>query len=138
MLYKVMSNSVDKCLPAASGTPIKDIRQEVNDEKIIAIYDENVSIPYIYFVTKNGYGKCGRVKDSLKISKAIGATVCSLKEDDDEVIAIKLLDEGHKIEIKTTARTEIIEPGKAQGRNGAGKRIINLKKGESIVEVHSV
>ena len=138
IMYKVMSNSIDKCLSAASGTPIKDIRQEVNDEKIIAIYDENVSIPYIYFVTKNGYGKCGRVKDSLKISKAIGATVCSLKEDNDEVIAIKLLDEDHKIEVKTTSRTEIIDPGKAQGRGSAGKRIINLKKGESIVEVHSV
>ena len=137
-MYKVMSNSIDKCLSAASGTPIKDIRQEVNDEKIIAIYDDNVSIPYIYFVTKNGYGKCGRVKDSLKISKAIGATVCSLKEDNDEVIAIKLLDEGHKIEVKTTSRTEIIDPGKAQGRGSAGKRIINLKKGESVAEVHSV
>ena len=80
----------------------------------------------------------GEVKNSLKLSKAIGATVCGLKSDDDEIIAIKLIDNTENIEITTNLRTEIIEPGKPQGRGGAGKKIIGFKKGESITEVHSV
>ena len=137
-MYKVNSNQIDKCLPTASGTDIKSIRPEINDEKIIAIYSEDVDMPYIYFVTKNGYGKMGEVKNSLKLSKAIGATVCGLKSEDDEIIAIKLIDDTENIEITTNLRTEIIEPGKPQGRGGAGKKIIGFKKGESITEVHSV
>ena len=53
-MYKVMSNKIDLCLPTASGMNIADIRPEINNEKIIAIYSEDVSIPYIFFMTKNG------------------------------------------------------------------------------------
>ena len=137
-MYKVWSNSVDKCMPAATGTPIKDIRPEIGDEKIIAIYDENVTIPFIYFVTKNGYGKMGEVKNTLNLSKQIGATICGFKDDDDEIFAVKLLNEGQKIEIITNQRKEVIEPGKPQGRGAGGKKVIGLKKDEEILEVHSV
>ena len=137
-MYKVYSNQIDKCLPTASGTPIKDIRPEIGDETILAIYDAEVSIPYIYFVTKNGLGKMGEVKNTLNLSKTVGATICGLKDDDDEIIAVKLLDTGHKIEITTNQRKEVIEPGKPQGRGAAGKKIIYLKKDEVITEVHSI
>ena len=137
-MYKVWSNSVDKCMPAATGTPIKDIRPEINNEKILAIYSEDVDLPYIYFVTKKGYGKMGDVKGTLKLSKQAGTTVCGLKEDDDEIFAVKLLSEGQKIEIITNQRKEVIEPGKPQGRGAGGKKVIGLKKGEEIIEVHSV
>lgn len=137
-MYKVWSNSVDKCMPAATGTPIKDIRPEVNDEKILAIYSEDVDMPYIYFVTKKGYGKMGDVKGTLKLSKQAGTTVCGLKENDDEIFAVKLLNEGQKIEIITNQRKEVIEPGKPQGRGAGGKKVIGLKKGEEIIEVHSI
>ena len=137
-MYKVYSNQIDKCLPTASGTPIKDIRPEIGDETILAIYDAEVSIPYIYFVTKNGLGKMGEVKNTLNLSKTVGATICGLKDADDEIIAVKLLDTGHKIEITTNQRKEIIEPGKPQGRGAAGKKIIYLKKDEVITEVHSI
>lgn len=138
MMYKVNSNAIDKCLPTAAGTEITTIRElSQPDEKIIAIYSEDVSLPYIYFVTKNGYGKKADVSKNIKISKAVGAVVCGLKSDDDEIIAIKLLNETENIEIITNKRTVIVEQGKSQGRNGAGRKIINLKKGEEITEVHS-
>ena len=137
-MYKAWPNQIDKCLPTASGTPIANIRPEIGDEKIIAIYTEDLTIPYVYFVTKNGIGKMGEAK-ALMISKTVGATVCGLKSDDDEIIAIKLLNENEKIEITTsTGRKEIIEPGKPQGRGSAGKKVISLKKDETITEVHSV
>ena len=137
-MYKVWSNQIDKCLPTATGTEISSIRPEIGDEHIIAIYDENVDIPYIYFVTKEGLGKISNVKDTLKLSKTVGTVICGLKSEDDEVIAIKLLNKDQKIEITTESRTEVITPSKPQGRGAAGKKIIWLKKGESITEVHSI
>lgn len=138
-MYKILSNKINVCMPAAAGTPITDIRPEIpSDEKVLAIYDESVSAPFIYFVTKNGLGKCGKVKDVVGLSKQVGATVCGLKDPNDEIIAVKLLDEKSKIEIITNKRKETIDPGKAQGRNSSGKKVINLKKDEEIIEVHSV
>lgn len=139
-MYKVMSNKIDLCLPTASGMNIADIRPEINNEKIIAIYSEDVSIPYIFFMTKNGYGKVSEVKNTLNLSKQAGAVICGLKSDDDEIIAIKLINDinEEKIEITTDKRKEIIQLGKPQGRGAAGKRVINLKKDEVITEIHSV
>ena len=137
-MYKISSNSIDKCLPTASGMNIVDIRPEIGDEKIIAIYSEDVEVPYIYFVTKNGIGKMGEVRNTLNLSKKIGATICGLKNDDDEIQFVKLIHENEKIEITTNLRKEIIEPGKPQGRGAAGKKIISLKKDEEITEVHSI
>lgn len=138
IMYKVNSNAIDKCLPTAAGTPITSIKElQYPDEKIIAIYSDDVEMSYIYFVTKNGLGKKSDVSNCLKISKASGAVICGLKSEDDEVIAVKLISDTDKIEITTNQRTEIIEPGNSQGRGAAGKKIINLKKGEVITEVHS-
>lgn len=139
-MYKVMSNKIDLCLPTASGINIADIRPEINDEKIIAIYSEDVSIPYIFFMTKNGYGKVSEVKNTLNLSKQAGAIICGLKSDDDEIIAIKLINDitEEKIEITTDKRKEIIQLSKPQGRGAAGKRVINLKKDEVITEIHSI
>lgn len=138
-MYKVASNQIDKCLPAASGTPITDIRPEIGDEKIIAIYSEDVDLPFIYFLTKEGIGKLGDVKSTLKLSKTIGTIICDMKTETDEIISIKLLNAGEKIEITTNQRTEVVDPGsKAQCRWAAGKKVIALKKGEEITEVHSV
>ena len=137
-MYKVWSNQIDKCLPTATGTEIASIRPEIGDEHIIAIYDENVDIPYIYFVTKEGLGKMGNVKDTIKLSKTVGAVVCGLKSDTDEIIAIKLLNKDQKIEITTNTRKEVITPTKPQGRGAAGKKVIYLKKDEEITEVHSI
>lgn len=137
-MYKVMSNKIDKCLPTASGTDISTIRPEIGNEHIIAIYSEDVSLPYIYFVTKNGLGKMGEVSKSIGLSKQAGTIVCGLKSEDDEIIAIKLLSDGQKIEITTNNRKEVINPGKPLGRGSAGKKIIGLKKGEEITEVHSI
>ena len=139
-MYKVMSNKIDLCLPTASGMNIADIRPEINNEKIIAIYSEDVSIPYIFFMTKNGYGKVSEVKNTLNLSKQAGAVICGLKSDDDEIIAIKLINDitEEKIEITTDKRKEIIQLGKPQGRGAAGKRVINLKKDEVITEIHSI
>ena len=80
----------------------------------------------------------GEVSKSIGLSKQAGTIVCGLKSEDDEIIAIKLLDTGHKIEITTNKRTETIVPGKPQGRGSAGKKVIGLKKDEFITEVHSV
>ena len=138
IMYKVKANSIDKCLPNAAGTSINTIiKLQNDDEKIIAIYSDDVDMPYIYFVTKNGLGKKSEVAKSLKISKAVGAIVCGLKSEDDEIIAIKLINDKNKIEIITNKRTEIIETGNPQSRNAAGKKVINLKKGEVITDVHS-
>lgn len=139
-MYKVMSNKIDLCLPTASGMNIADIRPEINNEKIIAIYSEDVSIPYIFFMTKNGYGKVSEVKNTLNLSKQAGAVICGLKSDDDEIIAIKLINDitEEKIEITTNNRKETIQLSKPQGRGAAGKRVINLKKDEVITEIHSV
>ena len=137
-MYKVMSNKIDVCLPTASGTNISDLRPEIGDEHIIAIYSEDVNIPYIYFVTKNGMGKLCEVEKTLKLSKAVGAVLCGIKTDDDEIISIKLLNANEKIEITTNKRTEVIEIGKPQGRSAVGHLVIKLKKDEHITEVHSV
>ncbi len=137
-MYKIFSNKIDLCLPTAAGMNIADIRPEIGDEKIIAIYSDDVEVPYVYFVTKNGLGKLSETKSTLRLSKAIGTTVCGLKSDDDEIISIKLLNDKEKIEISTNLRKEIIEPGKPQGRGAAGKKVIYLKTNEEITEVHSV
>lgn len=138
-MYKVMTNQIDKCLPTSAGTPISNIIAKMGDEKIIAIYTEDIDLPYVFFVTKNGLGKMSEVKNTLHVSKTIGTTVCGLKSDDDEVIAIKLLNENEKIEITTSnGRTEVIEPDGVMNRYSAGKKIINLKKNETISDVHSV
>ena len=137
-MYKVFSNKIDVCMPAASGNLISDIRPEIKDEKIIAIYSSDVKIPYVYFVTKEGMGKKIKSSDVIQLSKDIGTTVCGMKTDTDEIIYIKLLNEDENIEITTTKRTEIIETGKPQGRPAVGHRIIDLKKNESIIECHSV
>ena len=137
-MYKIFSNKIDLCLPTAAGMNITDIRPEIGDEKIIAIYSDDVEVPYVYFVTKNGLGKLSETKSTLRLSKAVGTTVCGLKSDDDEIIAIKLLNDKEKIEISTNLRKEIIEPGKPQGRGAAGKKVIYLKNNEEITEVHSV
>lgn len=138
IMYKVFSNAIDKCLPNASGTPIPSIRTLQNEnEQIIAIYSENVDLPYIYFLTKNGLGKKCDVSTTLNISKTSGAVVCGFKSDDDEIMAVKLLNDGDKIEVITNQRTEVIEPGNIQGRGAAGKKVIYLKKDEVITEVHS-
>ena len=108
-------------------------------EKIIAIYSEDVDLPFIYFLTKEGIGKLGDVKSTLKLSKTIGTIICDMKTETDEIISIKLLNAGEKIEITTNQRTEVVDPGqKAQCRWAAGKKVIALKKGEEITEVHSV
>lgn len=136
-MYKVMSNAIDKCLPTASGTNILSLRPEIGDERIIAIYSQDIIIPNVYFVTKEGYGKLSTVASTLNASKQIGMTVCGLKSDTDEVVAIKLLNENEAIEVITNLKTEKIIPDKPQGRGSAGKRVIKLKKDEYIKEVHS-
>lgn len=138
-MYKVYTNAIDKCLPTASGTDIISLRPEMaSDEKIIAIYSDDVEIPYIYFVTKEGLGKMCETKNTIKLSKTVGATICGFKSDTDELIAVKLINSGEKIEITTSAgRTETVVPDKAQGRGAAGKKVIYLKAKETITEVHS-
>lgn len=138
MMYKVPTNQIDLCMPAASGTPIADLRPEVGDEKILAIYDNSVDIPYIFFVTKEGNGKCGMTDKYLPISKDVGATFCSMKTDTDEIIAIKLLNEDEEIEVTTNQRTVRIEKGIPQGRNGSGRNILRLRRNEEITGVKSV
>jgi DNA gyrase/topoisomerase IV subunit A len=140
-MYKVKSNDIDLVMPAATGTPIRDIRPELGkDEVVLAIYSEDVDMPYIYFVTKCGLGKKAPVENHLKASKCVGTTVCGLKTAGDEVIAVKLLSETENIEITTNQRTvEIDAVGQnvQAGRGANGKVIIKLKKGEYITEVHS-
>ena len=138
MMYKVPTNKIDLCLPAATGTDIKDLRPEIGKEKILGIYDADVTVPYMFFVTKNGYGKSMITGNALNVSKDIGTTVCGLKSDGDEIIAIKLLEEDEEIEIKTNQRTVREGIGITQGRGGSGRKIINLRRGEQILDVHSV
>ena len=138
MMYKVPTNQIDLCMPAASGTPIADLRPEIGDEKILAIYDNSVDLPYIFFVTKEGNGKCGMTDKYLPISKDVGATFCSMKTDTDEIIAIKLLNEDEEIEVTTNQRTVRIEKGIPQGRNGSGRNILRLRRNEEITGVKSV
>lgn len=138
-MYKVWSNSIDKCLPTASGSPIVNIKPEINNEKIIAIYSEDVNLPLIYFVTKNGIGKLGEVKNTINLNKTIGMTVCGLKSNDDEILFIKLLNPNNKIEIITSNNCKkIIELDIPQGRIASGKKVIQLKDNEFITEVHSI
>ena len=137
-MYKVWSNSIDKCMPTASGMSVQAVRPEIADnEKIIAIYSEDIDIPYIYFVTKNGLGIKCNTKNTLKISITVGTPLCKFKSEDDEVIAIKLLKDNEHIEITTNQRVETVESGDPQGRGASGKKIINLKANEVITEVHS-
>lgn len=137
-MYKVFSNQIDKCLPTASGTPIADIRPEIGDEKIIRIYDEDYDLPYICFVTKKGIGKFGETKNTLGLSRQIGTTVCGLKTDDDEIVAVKVFDEGQNIELITNQRKEMITPNKPQGRGATGKKIIHLKENEEVLDINPV
>ena len=140
-MYKVKSNTIDICLPTASGTDIKSIRPELQDgEKVLVIYSEDVNTPYIYFMTKCGLGKKAPI-DVIKISKQVGATVCGLKTKGDEVIAVKLLTETENIELITNQRKEVIDvvnQNVQAGRSGNGKVVLKLKKNEEIIEVHSI
>jgi len=140
MMYKLWTNNISLCMPTSAGEPINSlIKLTYPDETILAIYSEDITHPNIYFVTKNGLGKMCKVEHTLKISKTIGAVVCGFKSDDDELIAIKLINEDEKIELTTSeGRKEVVTPDKAQGRGAAGKKIIYLKNGETITEVHSV
>lgn len=140
IMYKIWSNSINVCMPTSAGDAISNLVKFMHpDETILAIYSEDITLPNVYFVTKNGLGKMCKVKDTLQISKSIGAVICGFKSDDDELIAVKLLNENDKIEITTSNDNKaLIIPDRAQGRNAAGKKIIYLKKDEFITEVHSV
>ena len=137
-MYKVPTNKIDLCMPNAVGNSIADIRPEINDEKIIGLYDGNENAPYMFFVTKDGYGKNMDLDKALNISKDIGVTVCGLKSEGDTVIAIKLLQENEKIELVTNQRKYVVEKGLTQGRNGCGRKIIPLRKGEHILDVNVI
>jgi len=132
-MYKVYSNKIDKCLPTAAGTNISEIRPEIGDEHIVKIYSEDVTLPYIYFITKNGLGKMCEVQSTLNLSKSSGTIVCGFKSDDDEVIDIKLLDKNQSFEITTNKRVENITPDRVYGRGAAGKKIIYLGADEKII-----
>ncbi|MBQ8218578.1 MAG: hypothetical protein IJZ79_02410 [Bacilli bacterium] len=140
IMYKVWSNSISLCMPTSAGDPINSLVNFTDpNETILAIYSDDIDLPNVYFVTKNGLGKMSRFKDTLGVSKTVGTIVCGFKSDDDELIAIKLLNDGENIELTTSeGRKEVITPDKAQGRGAAGKKIIHLKKDETITEVHSV
>ena len=91
-------------------------------------------------MTKCGLGKKAPI-DVIKISKQVGATVCGLKTEGDEVIAVKLLNENENIEVTTNQRTEILDvvnQNVQAGRNANGKVMIRLKKDETITEIHSI
>ena len=140
-MYKVKSNDIELVMPAATGTPISDIRPELQKgEVVLAIYSEDISLPYIYFITKCGLGKKAPVDTHLKISKCIGTTVCGLKTEGDEVVAVKLLNDKENIEVTTNQRTVVVDAvgqNVQAGRNANGKVVVKLKKGEYITEVHS-
>lgn len=138
IMYKILSNTIDVCLPAAIGTEAKTLRPEMaDDERILTIYSEDIDKPMVYFVTKCGLGKTLDMKNVIQLSKRVGAVVCGLKVDGDEVIAIKAIDKNDKIEITTNQRKQVIVPDAPQGRSGSGKRLLNLRKNETITEVHS-
>ena len=138
-MYKILSNTIDLCLPAAAGQNIKDLRPEIEkDEKVLMIYSPDTSEPYMYFVTKFGLGKTLDTKQAINLSKRVGATVCGLKLDGDEVIFVSTITEGQNIEITTNMKTEVITPDGPQGRGGSGKRIISLRKKEEITGVKVV
>lgn len=136
-MFKVFSNKIDICMPSASGMPIKDIRPEIGDETVIAIYSEDVIIPYISFVTKMGLGKKCTIDSTLKLRRFSGTPICNLKPADDEIVAVKLLEENEKLEITTNKRKEVVDV-KVKGKTANGSKLLALAKGEEILEVHSV
>lgn len=136
-MYKVMSNKIDICLPTASGMDISTIRPEIGDEHIIAIYDENIPLPYVVMVTEQGRIKKIKVDVSLNISKQVGANIFKM-DNKDNIKWIKLVNDTDKIEVTTNLRTFTIETGHAQGRNAGGRAINQLRKKEYITDIHSV
>ena len=136
-MYKVMSNKIDICLPTASGMDIATLRPEIGDEHIIAIYDENVTIPYVVMVTEQGRIKKIKVDISLNASKQVGLNIFKIDEKD-HIKWIKLVNDTDKIEVTTNLRTFQLETGHAQGRNAGGRAINQLRKKEVITDIHSV
>lgn len=139
IMYKINSNKIDKCLPNAAGTQINSIIK-LDNERIINIYSKELNLPYIFFITKQGYCKKCEVNSSIGISKSIGATVMKIKAENDELFASKLVKDSNTIEIKTNLDTKQINVAdcKASGRNSAGSKLLKLKKNEIIEEVHSL
>lgn len=139
IMYKINSNKIDKCLPNAAGTQINSIIK-LDNERIINIYSKELNLPYIFFITKQGYCKKCEVNSSIGISKSIGATVMKIKAENDELFASKLVKDSNTIEIKTNLDIKQINVAdcKASGRNSAGSKLFKLKKNEIIEEVHSL
>ena len=102
-------------------------------------YSKDVSLPYIVFVTKQGFVKKSEVSKTLNLSKAIGTSIMSFKKENDEVIFIKLVNDNNVIEVITNKETKSIPCSELRvaGKSAAGANIIKLKKNEIIQEVHS-
>lgn len=139
MMYKLSINKIDKCLPNAAGNDISSLIKLANNEKIIQIYGGDITQPYIFFITKQGYGKKCEVSSTLNISKNNGAVVMKLKKEDDELIACKLVEDTNYIDVTTNKdkKTITVKDNRVTGRTAGGAVIVKLKKGEIIQEVHS-
>lgn len=139
IMYKLGINKIEKCLPNAAGDEISSLVSLEDNEKIIQIYGGDIIQPYIFFITKHGYGKKCEVNSTLNISKNSGAVIMKLKKDDDELISCKLVDDNNYIDIITDKgkKTIAVKDNRVAGRTAGGAVIIKLKKNEDIQEVHS-
>ena len=138
MMYKIPINKIDKCLPNAAGTDIKSIISFEGD--ILSIFSNDIALPYIVFVTKEGLGKKCEVSKTIGISKSSGTQLIKFKVDGDELLDIKLVNDKDTLEFKTTreVKTLQVKDMKVASRGAAGNKLVKLKSNEKLEEVHSV
>lgn len=127
MMYKHYLNKMMDTLPDAMG-------EDICVKKITNIFPEETEDNEIVFITKLGYVKKSLVKDTLLISKDIGAIVMKLKEEGDELI---FAGSGQINKLKTNQREIKINANdvRISGRNAGGARAFNRRKNEVIVEI---
>ena len=125
VMYKIPIKKIDLCLPNAQGMnfDLLGIKDKV-------VYLSTKPSSHIIFVSKLGLIKKCEYSKSFGISKKIGATVMSFKQENDYLYKIYQVEDNDVIPIQTNKRILAINVNdiKVSSRNACGKNY--LKKNE--------
>lgn len=135
-VYRTKTYEIPEAGRTAKGTPIVNLLQVDNGEKITAVIPikEYCEDNYLMMITKNGIIKKTKASMFINIRK-IGLIAVNLR-DDDELISVQSLDGTKDIFVATKFGMSIRfneDDLRSLGRTATGVKAINLNKDDEVV-----
>lgn len=141
-VYRIKTFEIPEAGRTAKGTPIINLLQLDNGEKITAVIpvkqnrnnEEIAKDEYLVMTTKKGIIKKTKISMFNNIRK-IGLIAVNLR-DDDELISVKKITDGQHMFLATKLGMSIRfseQDFRELGRNATGVKAINLNKGDEVV-----